>query len=93
MPLPPGLRLGHYEILLSLGSGGLGEDHRGRDSRLERDAALKVLTLAFVQDERMLRFERETKVLAALNHIRNAEAVATQSSPAGHCCAFSLRTK
>jgi serine/threonine protein kinase/Tol biopolymer transport system component len=69
MPLSPGVRLGPYEILDAIGAGGMGEVYRARDSRLARDVALKVLPEAFARDaDRMLRFEREAKVLAALNH-------------------------
>ena len=69
MPLSPGDRLGPYEILCAIGAGGMGEVYRARDSRLGRDAALKVLPQVFARDaERMLRFEREAKVLASLNH-------------------------
>jgi serine/threonine protein kinase len=61
--------LGPYEILCAIGAGGMGEVYRARDSRLGRDAALKVLPQVFARDaERMLRFEREAKVLASLNH-------------------------
>ena len=69
MPLSPGDRLGPYEILCAIGAGGMGEVYRARDSRLGRDVALKVLPEVFARDaERMLRFEREAKVLASLNH-------------------------
>jgi eukaryotic-like serine/threonine-protein kinase len=61
--------LGPYEILDAIGAGGMGEVYRARDSRLDRDVALKVLPEAFARDpDRMLRFEREAKVLASLNH-------------------------
>jgi hypothetical protein len=69
MPLSPGARLGPYEILCAIGAGGMGEVYRARDSRLGRDVALKVLPEAFARDpDRMVRFEREAKVLALLNH-------------------------
>ena len=69
MPLVSGTRLGPYEIVRPLGTGGMGEVYRGRDTRLGRDVALKVLLEAFARDaERMVRFEREAKVLASLNH-------------------------
>ena len=69
MLLAAGTRLGPYEILAPLGAGGMGEVYRGRDSRLGRDVALKVLPEAFARDrDRMVRFEREAKVLASLNH-------------------------
>jgi serine/threonine-protein kinase len=64
-----GARLGPYEVTSKVGQGGMGEVWRGKDPRLERDVALKVLPLAFTADaERLARFEREAKVLASLNH-------------------------
>jgi len=69
MALPTGKRIGSYEILGPLGSGGMGEVYRARDSKLERDVAIKVLPDALAGDqERLARFEREAKVLAALSH-------------------------
>ena len=67
--LTPGARLGHFEVLGSLGKGGMGEVYVARDTRLGRDVALKILPAAFAEDpERMARFEREARVLANLNH-------------------------
>src|SRR5262245_32454623 len=67
--LTPGTRLGPYEVVSSLGAGGMGEVYRARDTRLKRDVALKVLPLHFTTDvDRLARFEREAEVLAALNH-------------------------
>jgi serine/threonine protein kinase len=69
MPLIPGSRLGPYEVLAAIGEGGMGEVYRARDSKLNRDVALKVLPAAFAQDsERLARFQREAQTLAALNH-------------------------
>ena len=69
MRLGVGARLGHYEILSLLGSGGMGEVYRARDSRLSRDVALKVLQPALMDDaDHVARFAREAQVLAALNH-------------------------
>src|SRR5579871_338957 len=69
MALAAGTRLGPYEILAPLGAGGMGEVYRARDTNLDRDVAIKVLPTAVAQDpERLARFEREAKVLAALNH-------------------------
>ena len=69
MPLSAGTRLGPYEILAPIGAGGMGEVYRARDTKLDRDVAIKVLPAAFAQDpERLARFEREAKVLASLNH-------------------------
>jgi serine/threonine-protein kinase len=64
-----GTKLGPYEILAPLGSGGMGEVYRARDSKLNRDVALKILPAMFTDDaERMARFRREAQVLASLNH-------------------------
>lgn len=64
-----GDRLGPYEILAPIGKGGMGEVYRARDTKLEREVAIKVLPTALAQDpERLTRFEREAKVLASLNH-------------------------
>src|SRR5262245_38498006 len=69
MALSAGTRLGPYEITSLLGSGGMGEVHRARDTKLNRDVALKVLPDSFATDvERLARFQREAQVLAALNH-------------------------
>jgi Tol biopolymer transport system component/tRNA A-37 threonylcarbamoyl transferase component Bud32 len=67
--LKPGTKLGPYEILAPLGAGGMGEVYRARDSKLNREAALKILPAMFTDDaERMARFRREAQVLASLNH-------------------------
>ena len=69
MSLTPNTRLGPYEILSPLGAGGMGEVYRAKDSRLDRDVAIKVLPEHLARDkERILRFEREAKLLATLNH-------------------------
>src|SRR6187401_348508 len=69
MPLTTGTRLGAYEISGLIGEGGMGQVYRARDTRLNRDVAVKVLPDAFVADpERTARFEREAQALAALNH-------------------------
>src|SRR5271168_4488972 len=69
MALAAGTRLGPYEILAHIGAGGMGEVYRARDTKLDRDVAIKVLPAALAQDpERLARFEREAKVLASLNH-------------------------
>ena len=65
----PGQRLGPYEIGPLIGSGGMGDVYRARDTRLERDVAIKVLPDVFTADaNRRARFEREARLLAALNH-------------------------
>src|SRR5690348_16898506 len=69
MSLSAGTRLGPYEILAPIGAGGMGEVYRARDTKLDRDVAIKVLPAALAQHpERLARFEREAKALAALNH-------------------------
>jgi hypothetical protein len=69
MPLDRGARLGPYEILAPVGAGGMGEVYRARDSRLERDVAIKVLPARLSDDPVALaRFEREAKAVAALSH-------------------------
>src|SRR5262249_54009317 len=65
----PGDRLGAYEIRALVGAGGMGEVYRAHDVKLRRNVAIKVLPSAFTADrERVARFEREARVLAALNH-------------------------
>src|SRR6266508_1116332 len=69
MVLSGGHRLGAYEILAPIGSGGMGEVYRARDTRLQRDVAIKLLPDQFAADpERLARFTREAQTLAALNH-------------------------
>jgi hypothetical protein len=69
VPLSTGTRLGPYEILQPIGAGGMGEVYRARDTRLDRDVAIKVLPDDTAsQPERLARFEREAKAVAALNH-------------------------
>ena len=69
MPLSPGTTLGPYCVTALLGEGGMGEVWQARDTKLDRDVALKVLPEAFTSDpDRLARFEREAKVLASLNH-------------------------
>jgi serine/threonine protein kinase len=64
-----GRRLGVYAIQTLLGAGGMGEVYRARDTRLGRDVAIKILPRAFIADQdRLARFEREARMLAALNH-------------------------
>jgi serine/threonine protein kinase/Tol biopolymer transport system component len=67
--LNTGTRLGVYEIAGRLGAGGMGEVYRAHDTKLRRDVAIKILPSAFVADaDRVARFEREARMLAALNH-------------------------
>ena len=83
MRLPPGTRLGPYEIRGTLGAGGMGEVYRARDSKLDRGVAIKVLPAALAQDpERLARFEREAQVLASLNHPNIAHRSTASRNPA-----------
>ena len=69
MALALGTRFGPYEILAAIGAGGMGEVYRARDTKLNRDVAIKVLPDLFANDpERLARFQREAQVLASLNH-------------------------
>ena len=69
MTLAAGARLGSYEVLGSLGAGGMGEVYRATDTTLGRQVAIKILPDAVAADpERLARFEREAKTLASLNH-------------------------
>ena len=74
MAISPGSRIGPYEVTSQLGEGGMGVVFRGRDSRLQRDVALKLLPDHFANDaDRLPRFEREAQVLASLNHANIAQ--------------------
>lgn len=69
MTLAAGTRLGNYEIVAQIGAGGMGEVYRARDPKLARDVAIKVLPKEFFEgEEARLRFEREARILASLNH-------------------------
>ena len=84
--LSAGQRLGTYTILSRLGAGGMGEVYRARDGTLGRDVAIKILPAIFMSDaDRLARFEREARVLAALNHpnIATIYGVERVDPPAG----------
>ena len=67
--LPEGSRLGRYEIFSVIGAGGMGEVYRARDSRLDREVAIKILPESLARDaSRVMRFEREARAASALNH-------------------------
>ena len=79
-----GRRVGNFEVGPLIGAGGMGEVYRGRDSRLNRDVALKVLLPAVATDaERLARFNREAQVLASLNHPNIAHIYGVEQSPDG----------
>src|SRR5262245_50567150 len=84
MSLSPGSRFGSYEVLAKLGAGGMGEVFRARDTRLNRDVAVKVLPAAFSRDpERRARLQREAQVLASLNHSHIAQIYGFEESSSG----------
>src|SRR5437870_6359485 len=69
MPISSGTRLGPYEVVAPLGAGGMGEVWRGRDTRLDRAVAIKVLPGDFASNKQMrMRFDREAKTISQLNH-------------------------
>ena len=91
MALTPGTRLGPYEILSSLGAGGMGEVYRARDGTLQRDVALKILPESFATDpERLARFRREAQVLASLNHPHIGAIYGFEESTGTHALVLEL---
>src|SRR5712691_10233026 len=69
MPVDTGSRLGPYEVVARLGAGGMGEVWRGRDTRLDRSVAIKILPAEFAENAQFkIRFEREAKTISQLNH-------------------------
>jgi eukaryotic-like serine/threonine-protein kinase len=79
-----GTSVGHYRVLGKLGQGGMGEVYRARDSKLNREVALKVLPAAVAADaDRLARFRREAQVLAALNHPNIAHIHGLEEFPGG----------
>ena len=81
LPLTPGTRFGSYEIAGLIGAGGMGEVFRARDTKLNRDVAIKVLPDSFASDsERLARFNREAQTLAALNHPHIAQIYGLEES-------------
>jgi serine/threonine protein kinase len=85
VPLATGVKLGVYEIQSLLGEGGMGQVYLARDTRLQRDVAIKVLPESLAGDpDRLMRFEREAQTLAALNHPNIAHIHGVEeSAPAG----------
>jgi Tol biopolymer transport system component len=80
--IPPGAHLGSYQVLAPIGAGGMGEVYRARDTRLDREVALKLLPPAFASDpDRLARFEREARLLASLNHPNVAQVYGFERAP------------
>ncbi|HXV61703.1 MAG TPA: protein kinase, partial [Vicinamibacteria bacterium] len=91
MPLTPGMKIGAYEIRGTIGAGGMGEVYRARDTKLDRDVAVKTLPESFASDpERVSRFEREAKVLATLNHPHIAQVYAVEETLNGSVIVMEL---
>jgi eukaryotic-like serine/threonine-protein kinase len=91
MALTRGTRLGPYEIIALLGVGGMGEVYRARDTKLDRDIAIKVLPQVFAADpERIARFQREAKTLASLNHPHIAAIYGIEESGGTHALVMEL---
>jgi eukaryotic-like serine/threonine-protein kinase len=89
--LASGTRLGAYEVVSLLGAGGMGEVYRARDTKLQRDVALKILPDAFTQDgERIARFRREAQVLASLNQPNIAAIYGFEDSSSTHALVLEL---
>ena len=91
MALGPGSKLGVYEVTAAIGAGGMGEVYKARDTKLDRDVALKILPDPFVNDpERLARFQREAKVLRdAAYYIR----VHTEGNPGGELRGWILESE
>jgi len=68
MPVLPGTRVGHYEIVALIGSGGMGEVYRANDTRLKRQVAIKFLSATLANAEARRRFQREAQLASSLNH-------------------------
>src|SRR5436190_7002394 len=91
MALSAGTRLGSYEIASALGAGGMGEVYRARDTKLNRDVALKILPEAFALDgDRIARFRRAAQVLASLNHPHIGHIYGFEDSGTTHALVLEL---
>src|SRR2546426_6333436 len=89
--LAPGTRLGPYDIKALIGQGGMGEVYRARDTKLDRDVAIKILSAGFTTDpERLARFEREAKTLASLNHPNIAQIYGVEDAGATRAIVMEL---
>lgn len=86
-----GTRLGSYELVAQIGAGGMGEVYKAHDTKLGRDVAIKILPEAFAHDsERLARFQREAKMLAALNHPNIATIHGLEHSNSTHYLVMEL---
>jgi eukaryotic-like serine/threonine-protein kinase len=86
-----GTKLGSYQVLTLLGVGGMGEVYQAHDNKLRRDVAIKVLPAAFMNDaDRLARFEREARMLAALNHPNIAAIYGLEQSDGVHYLVMEL---
>jgi serine/threonine-protein kinase len=91
VPIASGVRIGPYEVIGAIGAGGMGEVYRATDTRLGRPVAIKVLPDAFAEDaERLARFEREAKTLAALNHPNIAALYGFEDTDDAHALVMEL---
>jgi eukaryotic-like serine/threonine-protein kinase len=91
LALAPGTRLGVYEVIAQIGEGGMGQVYRARDTKLQRDVALKVLPHGFAADpDRVARFRREAHVLAALNHPNIAQIYGVEEAGSGPALVLEL---
>jgi len=91
MALTSGTRLGTYEVIALIGAGGMGEVYRAHDTNLGRDVAIKVLPEQFAcEPERLARFQREAKMLAALNHSNIAAIYGLEQSGSTHYLVMEL---
>ena len=86
-----GTRIGAFDVIAKIGEGGMGEVYRARDSKLNRDVAVKVLPEAFVRDtDRLARFEREAQLLASLNHPNIAQIHGLEDGGGYHALVMEL---
>src|SRR5215831_17552952 len=91
MSLAAGSRIGAYEIVGSLGAGGMGEVYRATDTKLKRQAAIQILHSAVASDpDRLARFRREAEVLASLNHPNIAAIHGFEDSGGVHALVMEL---
>jgi serine/threonine-protein kinase len=91
MPLAPGTRLGPYDVVSLIGEGGMGQVYRARDTKLNRDVALKTLPDdCAAAGDRLARFRREAQVLAALNHPNIAHIHGFEDSGSTHALVLEL---